>query len=136
MVLSAWYSSSAWVCSLCLAAFLGYLFSSTAPPFVATSTMGANWLFWGAAFSAFFLLQSFVPKWRWLYYWNAVILLVYSWLVYSLGTHSLPSVKENLFGVGLLAVYTFGGPLWLIIISWFWHYVACCEPFINSDANS
>lgn len=124
--LPASYSISALACSISFAAFLGWLLSGIPVPFISTplTSTSYNWSSWGFILGGAFLLYSFLPKWKWLYAFNALILLLASAIVLGIASSSSRTVMENFAWALVFAGFTLGAPFLLLATTWLWHCFA------------
>ena len=118
------YLISGVVCAITIALFLGYLFNGVKQSFVGYSPMASNWAFWTICFSVILITYTFLPKPLWLSCSNSWVLLFISILIIEIGHNLSPTIGKNIFDVALLSVFTGGGPLWILLAAWIWHFIA------------
>jgi hypothetical protein len=123
------YAWSAFVFSITRAVFLGYVYRDLLMPLGEAVNLEGG-LVWGILFGTFFLFLSFLPKPKWAFGLNPVTLTALVWMAYSIGMLFSESVRTNLRAVMISSIFDyFGGVVWILVITWFWHFIVCLHFF-------
>jgi hypothetical protein len=135
VVLPRTYVTSAVVFSITRAVFVGYLYRDF-PLHLHDVALEGSWLFWAALFGAVFLFLSFVPKPRLAYCLNPITQTFLVWLLYYFGMNHAPLVQAHIKAVVSFSITSFGGPIWIMVLTWIWHFFVCLQMFGEESENA
>ena len=122
--LSSGYKASGLAFCAISALLLGFLFSGVNSALAGTNRMFSGWIFWATVFGAAMSLYTLSSKPHWLNRSNALVLLVANLVIVATGSVIFPSVREMVFGMLWVVVWTGGAPLLLVLGIFFWHLFA------------
>jgi hypothetical protein len=122
--LSDSYKVSGLVCSVAFGALLGFLFGNVEPPYLGKCSSNPCWAFWFMCFGALFLAITFAPKPMAMHRFNAFLLVGAAVVVVVIGLKVTPKqLHEGGGAMVFFFLFTLGGPLLALIVTWAWHAI-------------
>lgn len=123
------YAISAFAFSIVRAVFVGYLYRDFSLRFHNAAVFGGGWFFWTFFFGILFLAVSFAPKPHWASCLNPFTVTLVIWLIYYLGMSHSEFIRMHVREMVTFSIGSMGGPIWIMVATWIWHFIVCFRMF-------